>query len=120
MRIISIIICLLTAATAPVRSQQYKQLTDVPTIYIETANSQRITSKDDYITCRLTYKDGKSQGTITYQPSQSATVYYCAEVAFSPEVKSATGISRLRYVLFDRWPEDGNGFLKDILDNIKQ
>ena len=52
MRIISIIICLLTAATAPVRSQQYKQLTDVPTIYIETANSQRITSKEDYITCR--------------------------------------------------------------------
>ena len=58
MRIISIIICLLTAATAPVRSQQYKQLTDVPTIYIETANSQRITSKEDYITCRLTYVDG--------------------------------------------------------------
>ena len=27
MRIISIIICLLTAATAPVRSQQYKQFT---------------------------------------------------------------------------------------------
>ena len=59
-------------------------------------------------------------GTITYQPSQSATVYYCAEVAFSPEVKSATGISCLRYVLIDRWPEDGNGFIKDILDHIKQ
>ena len=78
------------------------------------------TAKDGTITCRLTDKDGKSQGTITYQPSQSATVYYCAEVAFSQEVKSATGISCLRYVLIDRWPEDGNGFIKDILDSIKQ
>ncbi|MBO7577478.1 MAG: CotH kinase family protein [Prevotella sp.] len=57
MRIISIIICLLTAATAPVRSQQYQQLTDVPTIYIETENRKDITSKEDYILCILAYVD---------------------------------------------------------------
>ncbi|MBP5355300.1 MAG: CotH kinase family protein [Prevotella sp.] len=57
MRIISIIICLLTAATAPVRSQQYQQLTDVPTIYIETENRKDITSKEDYILCTLAYVD---------------------------------------------------------------
>ena len=69
------------------------------------------TAKDGTITCSLTDKNGKPQGTITYQPSQGTMVYYCAEVSFSPEVKSATGISCLRYILYDRWPEEGNGFL---------
>ena len=41
-------------------------------------------------------------------------------MVFSSEVRAATGISRLRYILYDRWPEEGNGFLKDILDTIKQ
>lgn len=78
------------------------------------------TAADGTITCRLTAADGKWQGTITYLPSQSETVYYCAEVTFSTEVKVATGISCLRYILYDRWPEDGNGFLKDILEGIKK
>ena len=78
------------------------------------------TASDGTITCRLTDKSGRSQGTITYRPSQSETVYYCAEVAFGSEVKAATGISCLRYILYDRWPEDGNGFLKDILDGLKK
>ena len=42
MRIISIIICLL-AATAPVRSQQYKQFTDVSTTQAQ--NLRRIIVK---------------------------------------------------------------------------
>ena len=78
------------------------------------------TANDGTITCRLTDANGKSQGTIVYRPSQSETVDYCAEVSFGPEVKSATGISTLRYILYDRWPEDGNGFLKDILNGIKK
>jgi hypothetical protein len=52
----SLILCV--AAADYVQSQQYKQLTDVPTIYIETENRQRITSKEDYIICTLTYVDG--------------------------------------------------------------
>ena len=43
MRIISIIICLLIAATAPVRSQQYKQFTDVSTTQAQ--NLRRIIVK---------------------------------------------------------------------------
>ena len=78
------------------------------------------TAADGTITCKLTAADGKSQGTVTYRPSSSETVYYCAEVTFSSEIKKATGISCLRYILHSRWPEDGNGFLKDILDVIKQ
>lgn len=78
------------------------------------------TASDGTITCSLTAADGKSQGTIVYRPSQSETIYYCAEVTFSSEVKSATGISCLRYIIYNRWPEKGNGFLKDILDIIKK
>lgn len=75
---------------------------------------------DGTITCCLTTANGKPQGTITYRASQSETIYYCAEVTFSTEVRAATGISCLRYILYDRWPEEGNGFLKDILDGIKK
>ncbi len=78
------------------------------------------TTADGTITCCLTAADGKPQGTITYRASQSETIYYCAEVTFSTEVRSATGISYLRYILYDRWPEDGNGFMKDILDGLKK
>ena len=78
------------------------------------------TNGDGSISYRLTAADGKPQGSIRYRSSPSATLYYCAEVVFSSEVRATTGISRLRYILYDRWPEEGNGFLKDILDTIKQ
>ena len=77
------------------------------------------TGSDGSITCRLTDANGKSQGTVTYRQSQNETMYYCAEVVFSQELRAVTGISCLRYILYDRWPEEGNGFLKDILDSIK-
>ena len=67
------------------------------------------------ITCRLTGPNGESQGTITYQPT---TVYYCAEVVFGSEVRSATGVSCLRYIPYDNWPD--NGFLSDLLDRLKK
>jgi hypothetical protein len=67
------------------------------------------------ITCRLTGPNGESQGTITYQPT---TVYYCAEVVFGSEVRLATGVSRLRYIPYDNWPD--NGFLSDLLDWLKK
>ena len=73
-------------------------------------------SSDGTITCRLTGADGKPQGAITYQ---ATTAYYCAEVIFSPEAKAATGISRLRYIPIEDWPEESNGFLSDILDKLK-
>jgi hypothetical protein len=50
---------LLTIAWAgPVLAQQYQQLTDVPTVYIETENGQNITSKEDYLKCTFTMVDG--------------------------------------------------------------
>jgi len=73
------------------------------------------TSSNGAITCRLTGPNGESQGTITYQPT---TAYYCAEVVFSSEVRSATGVSRLRYIPYDNWPD--NGFLSDLLDKLKK
>ncbi len=73
------------------------------------------TSGNGTITCRLTGTNGESQGTITYQPT---TAYYCAEVVFSSEVRSATGVSRLRYIPYDNWPD--NGFLSDLLDRMKK
>ena len=53
----------LNAAASPVLPQQYNQLTDVPTIYIETENGSNITSKEQYIKCRLVYVDGDSVAT---------------------------------------------------------
>ena len=53
-----LLICI--AAASPVLAQQYKQRTDVPTIYIETENNRQITSKEQYIYCTLIYVDGGS------------------------------------------------------------
>lgn len=49
---------LFIAAASPAPAQQYKQLTDVPTVYIETENGQNITSKEEYIMCTFTMVDG--------------------------------------------------------------
>lgn len=51
-------LCLMIAATAPALSQQYRQLTDVPTIYVETENRQPVNSKETYTTCRVVMVDG--------------------------------------------------------------
>jgi hypothetical protein len=52
---------LLTIAWAsPVLAQQYQQLSDVPTVYIETENSQNITSKENYLKCTFILVDGDS------------------------------------------------------------
>lgn len=48
------------AGISLVQSQQYKQLTDLPTVYIETDNHQSITSKEDYIKCTFVIVDGDS------------------------------------------------------------
>ena len=48
------------------KAQQYKQLTDVPTVYIETENNQSIISKEDYINCTVIYVDG---GEVTTYPN---------------------------------------------------
>ena len=46
-----------------VNAQSYWQLTDVPTIFIQTENGKGITSNEDYINCTLTYVDGDSIAT---------------------------------------------------------
>lgn len=57
--VFSIILCIVAAC--PMLPQQYKQLTDVPTIYIETEDGKDIVSKEQYINCTLIYADsGKS------------------------------------------------------------
>ena len=53
-----LILLLLTATASPALSQQYRQLTDVPTIYIETEDRRPITSKEAYIYCSMVYVDG--------------------------------------------------------------
>ena len=78
------------------------------------------TAADGTITCRLTDADGRPQGTLTYKPSTSLTIYYCAEVTLSAELFRATGVSQLRYITTDRWPESSSGFVKDILEQIKK
>ena len=49
---------LFVAVASSMLAQQFKQLTDVPTVYIETENGQNITSKEDYIMCTFTMVDG--------------------------------------------------------------
>lgn len=45
------------------KGQGYTQLTDVPTVYIETENGRSITSKEQYTKCTLTIVDGDSIAT---------------------------------------------------------
>ena len=56
------------AVASQLLAQQYKQLTDVPTVYIETENSQNITSKENYIKCTLIVVDGDN--TTRYENTQ--------------------------------------------------
>lgn len=58
LRIIFLVLCI--AVVSPALTQQYKQLTDVPTVYIETEKHQAITSKEDYIQCTFVMVDGDS------------------------------------------------------------
>ena len=54
--LLSLAICLTTI----VGMAQYTQLTNIPTIYIETFNNRSITSKTTYIYATLTYVDGNT------------------------------------------------------------
>ena len=54
--LLTLVICL----TAMVGMAQYTQLTNIPTIYIETFNKQSVTSKTTYIYATLTYIDGNT------------------------------------------------------------
>jgi hypothetical protein len=68
------------------------------------------------ISCKLTDAKGNYQGTIVYAPTSN---YYSSAVTFGTEIVQATQITQLRYILYNRWPEEENGFLKDILDRLK-
>lgn len=45
-------------AVSYVQAQEYVQLTDLPTLYIDTEGKQTITSKEDYISSTVRYVDG--------------------------------------------------------------
>ena len=74
--------------------------------------------KGGQVTCSLTDAKGNAQGTITYQPLTASS--YCAEVLLSSALAKSTGVSKVNYVLYENWPVDGNGFLKDIMDQLKK
>ena len=66
---LKLLLSLLSIAVAgQALAQQYKQLTDVPTVYIETENNKDITSKEDYIKCTLIMVDGEN--TTRYENTQ--------------------------------------------------
>ena len=54
--LLSLLICMM----ARLGMAQYTQLTNIPTIYIETFNKQAVTSKSTYIYATLTYIDGNT------------------------------------------------------------
>ena len=51
-----IIVCLMTMVCVA----QYNQLTNIPTIYIETFGNQAVASKTDYVYATITYIDGNT------------------------------------------------------------
>src|SRR5574344_2199643 len=58
---VSIVVCaILSPSKMMADNSTYKQLTDVPTIYINSENSQAITSKVTYIYATMIYVDGDS------------------------------------------------------------
>ncbi len=58
------------------KAQQYKQLTDVPTVYIETENNQSITSKEDYINCTVIFVDGGEVNLSQYSDSGKGKLWF--------------------------------------------
>ena len=50
-------LCLIACLIARLGMAQYEQLTNIPTIYIETFGGQQITSKTSYIYATMTYVD---------------------------------------------------------------
>lgn len=52
--------CILSCLMAVVCMAQYNQLTNIPTIYIETFGNQAVTSKTNYIYATMTYIDGNT------------------------------------------------------------
>lgn len=70
------------------------------------------------MTCILTDAKGDVQGSITYQPRTTSSV--CAEVSLSPQLSKAIRINQLRYIPYEDWPNEDNGFLKDIMEQIKK
>lgn len=76
------------------------------------------TGDDGQMTCTLTDAKGNVQGSITYQPRTTSSV--CAEVSLSPQLSKTIRINQLRYIPYEDWPNEGNGFLKDILEQIKK
>ncbi len=61
-RIITIILfVILHFSCEHANASEYKQLTSLPTVYIETEGQQTINSKENYLTCRLIMVNGKEQ-----------------------------------------------------------
>lgn len=57
-RINMLMVLLLTVACMRMLAQSYPQLTNLPTIYIQTANGQDIWDKENYVKATLVYRDG--------------------------------------------------------------
>ena len=52
--------CMMIALMACWCMAQHEQLTNIPTIYIDTYNRANVTSKTNYIYATMTYVDGES------------------------------------------------------------
>ena len=59
-RLFLLLTVLFTAAIGESTAINYTQLTDIPTIYINTENGRSITSKDIYIYATMIYVDSSS------------------------------------------------------------
>lgn len=59
-RLYLLLTVLFTVAIGESVAINYTQLTDIPTIYINTENNRSITSKDIYIYATMIYVDGSS------------------------------------------------------------
>ena len=58
-RLLTLFVALITVAAGFSQNGQYKLLTNVPAIYIDTFNGASVTSKENYIYATLTYVDGE-------------------------------------------------------------
>ena len=68
MKLLCILAVLLPTTDIKAEDKDYRQLTNLPTYYIETEGQQSVVSKEHYIKCTLTIVDGS--GITTYDSLQ--------------------------------------------------
>lgn len=119
MKRLTILFIVVISVVAAFAQTDYRQLTNVPTIYIETFNNAQITSKNTYLYARMTYNDG---GRITQYDSlqirgRGNSTWNLAKKPYRIKFKESTKFLGKGYAKNKSWTLLANHADKSLLRN---